>query len=114
MRLNFSSEGNPLDGAVFERSAFSNGRQQFGLRSESFFDNEPKQMLSAVPDKNKQTVAPPISGCFVVVAVQFVSILAQSTFPYSSGLHLCCCPKRLNTEVQVTSARCHYCAKKIM
>ena len=40
------------------------------------------QMLSAVPDKNKQTVAPPISGCFVVVAVQFVSILAQSTFPY--------------------------------
>ena len=81
-RLNFSSEGNPLDGAVFERSAFSNGRQQFGLRSESFFDNEPKQMLSAVPDKNKQTVAPPISGCFVVVAVQFVSILAQSTFPY--------------------------------
>ena len=71
-RLNFSSEGNPLDGAVFERSAFSNGRQQFGLRSESFFDNEPKQMLSAVPDKNKQTVAPPISGCFVVVAVPLI------------------------------------------
>ena len=56
--------------------------QTSALRSQSFFDNELKQMLSAVPDKNKQTVALPISGCFVVVAVQFVSILAQSTFPY--------------------------------
>ena len=71
-----------LDGAVFERSAFSNGRQYFALRSQSFFDNKPKQILSAIPDKNKQTVASSIKGCYVVVAVPLVSIFAQSTLPY--------------------------------
>ena len=88
-RLNFSSEGNPLDGAVFARWKAKRHWQTSALRSQSFFDNEPKQMLSAVPDKNKQTVAPPISGCFVVVAVQFVSILAQSTFPYKQTRRAC-------------------------
>ena len=58
------------------------------MRSQSFFDNEPKQILSAIPDlsaKNKQTVAPSIRGTATTtkqpLLLRFQII--QSTLPYS-------------------------------
>ena len=59
------------------------------MRSESFFDNEPKQILSAIPDlsaKNKQTVAPSIRGTATTTKQPLLLLLRfqiiQSTLPY--------------------------------
>ena len=59
------------------------------MRSQSFFDNEPKQILSAIPDlsaKNKQTVAPSIRGTATTTKQPLLLLLRfqiiQSTLPY--------------------------------
>ena len=57
------------------------------MRSQSFFDNEPKQILSAIPDlsaKNKQTVAPSIRGTATTTKQPLLLrfLIIQSTFPY--------------------------------
>ena len=58
------------------------------MRSESFFDNESKQILSAIPDlstKNKQTVAPSIRGTATTTKQPLLLLrfqIIQSTLPY--------------------------------
>ena len=62
------------------------------MPSESFFDNEPKQILSAIPDlsaKNKQTVAPSIRGTATTTKQPLLLLLLrfqiiQSTLPYTA------------------------------
>ncbi len=63
------------------------------MRSQSFFDNEPKQILSAIPDlsaKNKQTVAPSIRGTAtkqpLLLLLRFQII--QSTLPYDAKIQI--------------------------
>ena len=64
------------------------------MRSQSFFDNEPKQILSAIPDlsaKNKQTVAPSIRGTATTTKQLLLLLLRfqiiQSTLPYCVEFH---------------------------
>ena len=60
------------------------------MPSESFFDNEPKQILSAIPNlsaKNKQTVAPSIRETATTTKQPLLMLLLcfqiiQSTLPY--------------------------------
>ena len=62
------------------------------MRSQSFFDNEPKQILSAIPDlsaKNKQTVAPSIRGTATTTKQPLLLgfQIIQSTLPYLKKHH---------------------------
>ena len=81
----------PPDGAILSSLSSKRYWQTSAVRSESFFDNEPKQILSAIPDlsaKNKQTVAPSIRGTTTTTKQPLLLLLRfqiiQSTLPYSA------------------------------
>jgi len=78
------------------------------VRSQSFFDNEPKQILSAIPDlsaKNKQTVASSIRGTATTTKQPLLLLLRfqiiQSTLPY---LDLLCAPAVYGTITTCNAA----------
>ena len=77
------------DGAILSSLSSKRYWQTSAVRSESFFDNEPKQILSAIPDlsaKNKQTVAPSVRGTATTTKQPMLLLLRfqiiQSTLPY--------------------------------
>ena len=79
----------PPDGAILSSLSSKRYWQTSAVRSQSFFDNEPKQILSAIPDlsaKNKQTVAPSIRGTATTTKQPLLLLLRfqiiQSTLPY--------------------------------